>query len=65
MQPGLDGLDACQCLHAQSDVAILYLVKPFKFQELLARIRAILRRRQISAGRRLRTSDLEPDREPR
>src|SRR5215211_1264677 len=30
-----------------------YLVKPFKFQELLARIRAILRRHQLSLRRRL------------
>ncbi len=42
-----------------------YLVKPFKFQELLARIRAILRRHQISLRRRLCVGDLQLDRETR
>jgi DNA-binding response OmpR family regulator len=40
-----------------------YLVKPFKFQELLARIRAILRRHQVSLRRRLSVGDLQLDRE--
>ena len=36
-----------------------YVVKPFAFDELLARIRALLRRRQpAAAGRRLRFADL-------
>src|SRR5262245_32427840 len=42
-----------------------YLVKPFKFQELLARIRAILRRHHLSLRRRLSVSDLQLDRETR
>jgi DNA-binding response OmpR family regulator len=42
-----------------------YLVKPFKFQELLARIRAILRRHHFSLRRRLSVSDLQLDRETR
>jgi DNA-binding response OmpR family regulator len=42
-----------------------YLVKPFKFKELLARIRAILRRRHISLTRRLALGDLALDRETR
>jgi len=42
-----------------------YLVKPFKFKELLARIRAILRRRNLSLGRRLIAGDLALDRETR
>ncbi len=42
-----------------------YLVKPFKFQELLARIRAILRRHHLSLGRRLNVGDLQLDRETR
>jgi DNA-binding response OmpR family regulator len=42
-----------------------YLVKPFKFQELLARIRAILRRHHLSLGRRLSVSDIQLDRETR
>jgi two-component system response regulator MprA len=35
-----------------------YLVKPFSFDELLARIRAMLRRRQPAAGELLRFADL-------
>jgi DNA-binding response OmpR family regulator len=42
-----------------------YLVKPFKFQELLARIRAILRRHHLSQRRRLSMGDLQLDRETR
>ena len=44
-----------------------YLPKPFNPRELLARIRAVLRRRQAPAGRRapLRFSRLEIDREAR
>jgi DNA-binding response OmpR family regulator len=42
-----------------------YLVKPFKFKELLARIRAILRRHHLSLRRRLSVGDLQLDRETR
>jgi DNA-binding response OmpR family regulator len=42
-----------------------YLLKPFKFRELLARIRAILRRHDLSLERRLRVGDLQLDRETR
>jgi len=42
-----------------------YLVKPFKFKELLARIRAILRRHRLSLRRRLCVGDLQLDRETR
>jgi two-component system response regulator MprA len=38
-----------------------YLVKPFSFEELLARVRALLRRRQAPAGEVLRFADLELD----
>jgi two-component system response regulator MprA len=38
-----------------------YLVKPFAFDELLARIRALLRRRQPREGEVLRFSDLSLD----
>jgi DNA-binding response OmpR family regulator len=86
MLPGLDGLEVCRRLRAQSDVAILmltakgeldervagldggaddYLVKPFKFQELLARIRAILRRHRLSLSRRLSVADVQMDCETR
>ena len=38
-----------------------YLVKPFAFPELLARMRAVMRRGRMSAPRRLGTGDLEID----
>ena len=38
-----------------------YLTKPFSFEELLARIRALLRREKIMAGMTLRSGDLELD----
>lgn len=38
-----------------------YMVKPFDFDELLARVRALLRRRQPSDGEVLRFSDLSLD----
>ena len=38
-----------------------YLVKPFDFGELLARVRAVLRRRQPSLGRVVRAGDLTID----
>ena len=38
-----------------------YLVKPFAFPELLARIRALLRRGKPESGDRLRLADLEMD----
>ncbi|HEY0737042.1 MAG TPA: response regulator transcription factor [Herpetosiphonaceae bacterium] len=42
-----------------------YLVKPFKFKELLARIRAILRRRRIAVPHVLQLGDLRLDRDSR
>jgi two-component system response regulator MprA len=38
-----------------------YLVKPFSFQELLARVRALLRRRPSQSGEVLRFGNLELD----
>jgi len=38
-----------------------YLVKPFAFPELLARMRALLRRGKIDGAQRLRLADLEVD----
>ena len=38
-----------------------YLVKPFDFDELLARVRALLRRRQPELGARIRFGDLTLD----
>jgi len=42
-----------------------YLPKPFTFKELLARVRAVLRRRGIVLGRILAVGDLSLDRETR
>jgi DNA-binding response OmpR family regulator len=42
-----------------------YLVKPFTFKELMARLRAILRRRGINLQRVLRLGDLVLDRQSR
>jgi two-component system OmpR family response regulator len=42
-----------------------YLVKPFEFSELLARIRAVLRRRSPGAGRVVEAGDLRIDTETR
>ncbi len=38
-----------------------YLAKPFEFEELIARVRALLRRGQASESRKLRYDDLELD----
>ncbi len=38
-----------------------YLVKPFSFEELLARVHALLRRRSTPTGEVLRFADLELD----
>jgi two-component system, OmpR family, response regulator MprA len=77
--PGLDGVEVCRRLRADSDVPILiltarselddrvegldsgaddYLVKPFERQELLARMRALMRRRPPRASAALVVGDL-------
>lgn len=52
LEEKVDGLDA-----GADD----YITKPFAFEELLARVRAILRRGEASEGRTLRCEDLELD----
>jgi two-component system response regulator MprA len=42
-----------------------YLVKPFSFRELMARVRAILRRKGVNLHRVLRTGDVTMDRQTR
>jgi DNA-binding response OmpR family regulator len=42
-----------------------YLVKPFKFKELLARVRAVLRRHRLSLNHRLCQGNVALDRETR
>jgi DNA-binding response OmpR family regulator len=38
-----------------------YLTKPFEFDELLARVRALLRRQQLHKSRRIQIADMEID----
>jgi len=82
MLPGIDGVEVCRRLRAESDVPILmltardrvsdrvagldagaddYLVKPFAYEELLARARALLRRRDPSERELLHCADLVMD----
>jgi two-component system response regulator MprA len=77
--PGLDGVEVCRRLRAESDVPILiltarteldhrvegldsgaddYLAKPFERQELLARMRALMRRRPPRGSAALVVGDL-------
>jgi DNA-binding response OmpR family regulator len=78
MLPGMDGLQVCRTLRAESTVPILllsakgeevdrivglelgaddYLGKPFAMRELLARVRAMLRRVEMMSGR---SGDIRP-----
>jgi len=59
MLPRLDGVALVERLRAGGDD---YLVKPFAFSELLARIEALARRRgPVEAQTRLKVGDLEMD----
>ena len=86
MLPGMDGLEVCQRIRAQSDAGIVmltardelqdriagldrgaddYVVKPFRFEELMARIRAVLRRRGSTRQPVLTFADLSLDQDTR
>ena len=86
MLPGMDGLEVCQRIRAQSDAGIVmltardelqdriagldrgaddYVVKPFRFEELMARIRAVLRRRGSTRQPVLSFADLSLDQDTR
>lgn len=82
MLPGLDGMEVCRRIRAESGVPIVmltarsdtldvvvglesgaddYIVKPFKPQELTARVRARLRRTDEAEPERLTIGDLSID----
>ncbi|KGN40882.1 MtrAB system response regulator MtrA [Knoellia aerolata] len=82
MLPGIDGLEVCRRIRAESGVPIVmltartdtidvvvglesgaddYVVKPFKPQELIARVRARLRRDNDAEPERLTIGDLAVD----
>jgi len=82
MLPGLDGIDVCKQIRAESGVPIVmltakgdtvdvvlglesgaddYVVKPFKPKELVARIRARVRRQHAPASEHLTIGDLRID----
>jgi len=82
MLPGMDGIDVCRAIRAESGVPIVmltaktdtidvvvglesgaddYVVKPFKPKELVARIRARLRRTEEPAPELLEIGDLVID----
>ena len=82
MLPGLDGIEVCRRLRAESGVPIVmltartdtvdvvvgleagaddYVLKPFKPQELIARVRARLRRSDRPEPERLEVGDLVVD----
>ena len=82
MLPGMDGIEVCRTIRAESDVPIVmltaksdtldvvagleagaddYIAKPFKPKELVARVRARLRRQETPEPERLRIGDLEID----
>ena len=86
MLPGMDGMEVCQRIRAQSDAGIVmltarddlqdrilgldrgaddYVVKPFRFEELMARIRAVLRRRGTTRQQMLTFADLSLDQDTR
>ncbi len=82
MLPGMDGIEVCRTIRAESDVPIVmltaksdtldvvagleagaddYIAKPFKPKELVARVRARLRRQEAPEPERLRIGDLQID----
>ncbi len=60
MLPGKDGIDVCREIRAESG-ADDYIVKPFKPKELIARIRARVRRNDAPTSESLTIGDLSID----
>src|SRR5215217_4290006 len=59
MLPKIDGTEVCRRIRSQSDVPIImltakddYVTKPFAVRELVARVRAIMRRASVPTGQR-------------
>jgi two-component system response regulator MprA len=86
MLPGMNGVEVCRRIRAQSDAAIVmltardelqdrvagldsgaddYVVKPFRFEELIARIRAVLRRRGATRQPVIAVGDVSLDQDTR
>lgn len=82
MLPGLDGIEVCRLIRAESDVPIImltaksdtpdvvegleagaddYVAKPFKPQELVARIKTRLRRFEVAPSELLQIGDVTID----
>ena len=82
MLPGLDGIEVCRLIRAESDVPIImltaksdtpdvvegleagaddYVAKPFKPQELVARIKTRLRRVEVAPSELLQIGDVTID----
>jgi DNA-binding response OmpR family regulator len=74
MMPRMDGLAVASAVRGNKDLGIIILsarddvqdriqglVKPFDFGELVARIRAVMRRRNPSAGPQLQVQDVTMD----
>ena len=70
MLPGMNGIDVCRVLRAYSGVPIVmltaktdtdYVMKPFKPKELVARVRARLRRNEDEPAEMLSIGDIEID----
>jgi two-component system response regulator MprA len=72
MLPGMDGLEVCHRLRTGGSIPILmltakdtvqddYMIKPFNLDELLARVRALLRRTQPERVPVLKFADLTLD----
>src|ERR687890_715305 len=64
MLPGISGIELCDRIRGLSTGADDYIVKPFSVPELLARVRALLRRtKPAHIATLLRAGDIELDRE--
>ncbi len=63
MLPGIDGIEVCRQMRAERIMSPVLLIKPFAMEELLARVNALLRRRdqRFDENPRLSVGDLTLD----